>query len=321
VSEDVPGVESTLRGLVYFQIDVYGANSDLHSGLFGGAVPNPANVLTGIIGSLHDAKGRVTVPGFYDDVRTATKNERAALARIPHSDAAYRKQLGLRELQGEAGYTTIERTTIRPTLDVNGIWGGFTGHGSKTVIPREAHAKVSMRLVANQDPRDIEKKFLAHIKKITPSGVRVEAKRLDGAAYPYTMPSEHVGYIAAERALHDVFKKKPLRLGSGGSIPVVPMFERLFGIKTVLMGFGLPTDNLHAPNEHFSLKNFYRGIESIPRFYAHLADMWPAHVAASQKNASVKKVVAKSKAKPKAKPKVKKVVKPAPKKKSASRRK
>lgn len=274
VSEDVPGIETTLRGLIYFQVDVYGAATDLHSGIFGGAVPNAAHVLSDLIASLHDSKGRVAIAGFYDNVRVFTRRERAEIARIPHSDASYRKSLGLRALSGEAGYSTLERATIRPTLDVHGIWGGFSGEGSKTIIPREAHAKLSMRLVANQDPKAIEKAFVAHCKRAAPPGVRLEVRRLDGVAYPYRMPTDHIGYRAAEEALRATFGKKPFPLGSGGSIPVVPMFERLFGIKTVLLGFGLPTDNLHAPNEHFSLKNFYRGIETVPLFYAHFASLW-----------------------------------------------
>ncbi len=289
VSADIPGIEASLRGLVYFQVDVYGANTDLHSGIFGGAVPNPANALSAIIASLHDAKGRVAIPSFYNNVRTLTKKERAEIARAPHSDAAYRRQLGLRELVGEVGYSTVERSTVRPTLDVNGIWGGFTGEGSKTVIPREAHAKVSVRLVANQDPKEIEKLFLAHIKRVAPAGVRVETRRLDGAAYPYSMSADHIGYRAAELALQTTFRKKPLPLGSGGSIPVVPMFERLFGIKTVLMGFGLPTDNLHAPDEHFLLKNFYRGIETIPLFYKNLAELWTGEPSAPSTATRAKK--------------------------------
>ncbi len=274
VSENVPGIQVGLRGLVYFQIDVYAANTDLHSGLFGGAVPNPLTALSRILGTLHDAQGCIAVKGLYKEVRSLSRGERRALNAVPHSDTAYMKLLGLKALSGEKGFTTIERTTIRPALDINGMWGGFTGEGSKTVLPREAHAKVSIRLVPDQDPAVISRLFKEHITRVTPPGVRVEVRQKDGVGKPFIMDTNHIGYQAAARALKETFKKEPLPLRSGGSIPIIALFEEILGLKSVMLGFGLPTDNLHAPNEHFSIKNFYRGIETVPRFYHHFTELF-----------------------------------------------
>lgn len=272
ISNTQPSINVGLRGICYFEIRVRGPKSDLHSGLHGGAVANPANTLTKMIASLHDKKGRVAIPGFYDDVVRIPAHERAALKKQPFSETTYKKTLGVRELFGERGYSTLERIGIRPTLDVHGLWGGYTGSGGKTIIPSSAHAKVSMRLVPHQDPKVIARLFKRHIQEIAPPSVRVEVTQLEGFGEPYVMDTKTPEYIAAARALTETFGKVPIPTRLGGSIPVVATFKKVLGIDTVLMGFGLETDNLHAPNEHFGLFNYKKAIETIPRFYRYYAE-------------------------------------------------
>lgn len=267
LANTIPAIETGLRGLVYIEVNVRGLAQDLHSGLYGGAVPNAAAILTRMIATLHDKKGRITIPGFYDDVAAVSRSERAAMSKRPHSDRAYAKSIGARALEGEAGFTTIERTTIRPTLEVNGIWGGYTQPGSKTIIPAETSAKLSTRLVPDQDPKKVVKALMAHLKRIAPPSVTVSVRQLDGMGKPYVMPTDHPAYRAAEVAMQATFGKKPIPTRSGGSIPVTAIFADQLGMKSVLMGFGLDSDNLHAPNEHYGLFNYYKGIETIPLFF------------------------------------------------------
>lgn len=267
---DKPSITCGLRGLSYMEVEVTGPNKDLHSGLFGGAVANPANVLARLVAGLIDDQGHVTIPGFYDDVRELTQAERRAFNRAPFDLAAYKKSLSIGAVEGEAGYTTLERTGIRPSLDVNGIWGGYTGEGTKTVIPSKASAKISMRLVPNQDYRKIAKLFERHFRKIAPKSVRVEVKFLHGGM-PYAAPTDMPAYKAAERAMTEVFGRKPLPFYSGGSIPIVSGFEEILGMKSLLLGFGLAEDAIHSPNESFSIEQFSKGLETIPLFYNYFA--------------------------------------------------
>jgi len=256
-----PSICYGLRGLTYLQIDVRGTKRDLHSGVYGGAVINPANALVKMLAGLKDARGKITIPGFYDNVRKLTTAERRALADLPHTDNKFKTAIGAPELYGEKGYTTLERVWARPSFDINGIWGGFSGDGAKTVIPAEAHAKISMRLVPDQTPKEITKKVTAHLKKITPAAVKVSVRPLhDGDAW--LTPTEHPTLQAAGRALHRAFGRKAVFVREGGSIPVVATFGRLLKAPAVLMGLGLQDDNLHAPNEKFDLENFYTGIEA-----------------------------------------------------------
>ncbi len=267
---DKPSITCGLRGLSYMEVEVTGPNKDLHSGLFGGAVANPANVLARLVAGLIDDQGHVTIPGFYDDVRELTQAERRAFNRAPFDLAAYKKSLSIGAVEGEAGYTTLERTGIRPSLDVNGIWGGYTGEGTKTVIPSKASAKISMRLVPNQDYRKIAKLFERHFRKMAPKSVRVEVKFLHGGM-PYVAPTDMPAYKAAERAMTEVFGRKPLPFYSGGSIPIVSGFEEILGMKSLLLGFGLAEDAIHSPNESFSIEQFSKGLETIPLFYNYFA--------------------------------------------------
>jgi len=271
ISMDTPSITCGLRGLAYMEVEVEGPNKDLHSGLFGGAVANPANVLARLVAELVDADGHVTIPGFYDDVRVLTPAERKAFNKVPFRLAAYKKALDIRDVAGEAGFTTIERTGIRPSLDVNGIWGGYTGEGTKTVIPSKASAKISMRLVPNQDHRKIAKLFEKHFKAIAPKSVRVTVKSLHGGM-PYVAPTDMPAYKAAEKAMTETFGKKPLPFYSGGSIPIISSFESILGIKSLLIGFGLAEDAIHSPNESYGLDQFYRGVETIPLFYKYFAE-------------------------------------------------
>ncbi len=271
VANNVPAIETGLRGLVYFEVNVRALAHDLHSGLYGGAVPNAAIILAEMLASLHDTRGRVAIPHFYDGVQTVSARERAQMAVRPHSDRTYMREAGAKALQGERGFTTLERTSIRPTLEVNGIWGGYIQPGSKTIIPAEASAKISTRLVPGQDPKKIAKLVMAHLKKIAPKSAGITVRQLDGAGKPYVMPIESIGYRAAEEAMTTTFGKKPIPIRSGGSIPVTALFEDVLGIKSVLMGFGLESDNLHAPNEHYGLFNYHKGIETIPHFFAAYA--------------------------------------------------
>ena len=271
LSMQTPSITCGLRGLAYMEVEVEGPNKDLHSGLFGGAVANPANVLARLVAQLTDAEGRVTIPGFYDDVRELTPAERRAFNRAPFSLAAYKKSLAIGDVEGEAGYTTLERTGVRPSLDVNGIWGGYTGEGTKTVIPSKASAKISMRLVPHQDYRKISKLFERHFRRIAPRSVKVTVKALHGGM-PYVAPTDMPAYKAAEKAVEATFGRKPLPFYSGGSIPIISGFESILGIKSLLLGFGLAEDAIHSPNESFGLEQFDRGLETIPLFYKYFAE-------------------------------------------------
>lgn len=266
----VPSLVYGLRGLAYLEVHVRGPRRDLHSGSFGGAVVNPANALARIIAALHDERGAIAVPGFYDDVRPLDEQERRLLASLPFDEEAFRRELELDALGGEEGYTVLERLSARPTLDVNGIWGGFIGEGAKTVLPAEAHAKISMRLVPDQRPDRIAQLVARHIERIAPAGVRVRVETLHGAD-PILVERDSKPMRAAARALAQTFGREPVYQREGGSIPVVAEFQRLFGVPVVLMGFGLNTDGAHSPNEHFHLDNFYRGIEAVVRFFEELA--------------------------------------------------
>ena len=272
LANDVPSVTTGLRGLSYVEVEVTGPNRDLHSGLYGGCVANPINVLAQMIASLHDSTGKITIPGFYDKVIELSDEERAEMAKAPFSHEAYCKALDIEETMGEAGYTTMERGSIRPTLDVNGMWGGYTGEGAKTVIASQAFAKISMRLVPDQDPEEITNLFLTHFESIAPKGTRVKVKPHHGGEAAVT-PIDSVGYKAASMAYEKSFGKKPIPVRSGGSIPIVAMFEKELGLKTILMGFGLDSDAIHSPNEHFGLFNFYKGIETIPYFYHYYTEL------------------------------------------------
>jgi acetylornithine deacetylase/succinyl-diaminopimelate desuccinylase-like protein len=265
----VPSVCYGLRGLSYMQIEVTGPNRDLHSGSFGGSLHNPIQALAEIIARLHDKDGRVTIPGFYRDVKALTRKERAAIKALPWSDAAYAKGLGVRKLYGEKGCTTLERLWVRPTLECNGIWGGFTGEGAKTVLPAKAYAKISMRLVPNQNSGKIAKLFEKHIRKIAPPTAQVKVAFLHGGE-PALTPVESPGVRAAAVALEKGFGKKPIYQREGGSIPIVVDFKRILGLDTVLLGFGLPDENAHAPDEFMSLDNFYGGIRTAVHFYNEL---------------------------------------------------
>ena len=272
LANDVPSVTTGLRGLSYVEVEVTGPNRDLHSGLYGGCVANPINVLAEMIASLHDENGKVNIPGFYDKVVELTDAERQEMAKAPFSHEAYCKALDLKETMGEANYSTIERGSIRPTLDVNGIWGGYIGEGAKTVIASKAFAKISMRLVPDQNPEEITALFTDHFNKIAPSSARVLVKPHHGGEAAVT-PIDSIGYKAASMAYEKTFGKKPIPVRSGGSIPIVALFERELGLKTILMGFGLDSDAIHSPNEHFGLFNFYKGIETIPYFYKYFKEL------------------------------------------------
>ncbi len=270
ISMDTPSITCGLRGLAYMEVEVTGPNKDLHSGLFGGAVANPANVLTRLVSELIDENGRITIDGFYDDVMELTDAERQAFNEAPFSLVDYKQALDIEDVEGEAGYTTIERTGIRPSLDVNGIWGGYTEEGTKTVIPSKASAKISMRLVPNQDYHKISELFERHFRRIAPSSVKVEVKALHGGM-PYVAPTDMAAYKAAEKAIIDTFGKRPLPYYSGGSIPIVSGFEEILGIKSLLIGFGLAEDAIHSPNESYGLHQYDKGVETIPLFYKYFA--------------------------------------------------
>ena len=270
VAKDVPSLCTGLRGLSYVEVKVKGANMDLHSGLYGGAVPNPINVLCDMIGQLHDENGKINIPGFYDDVDELSAEERAEMAKVPFDLEAYKKSIGIKNIHGEKGYVTNERNSIRPTLDVNGIWGGYTGEGAKTVIPSIAQAKISMRLVPDQDPEKITNLFIEHFKSIAPDSVEVTCTPHHGGL-PYVLPIDGKGFEAAKNAMTKTFGKETIPFRSGGSIPIVALFEKELGSKSVLMGFGLDSDVIHSPNEHYGLFNFYKGIETIPYFFENFA--------------------------------------------------
>ncbi|WP_266362196.1 dipeptidase [Tellurirhabdus rosea] len=270
IANDCPSIETGLRGLSYVEVEVTGPNRDLHSGVYGGGVENPVNVLCRMIASLHDESGRITIPGFYDNIIELSADERAELAKAPFDEQEYMRDLGLKAVKGEAGYTTPERTSIRPTLDVNGIWGGYTGEGAKTVLPSKAHAKISMRLVPGQDPDQITDLFARHFTSIAPDTVTVQVRPHHGGQ-PYVTPTDSVEFEAARRAFREAWGKEAIPTRGGGSIPIVALFEKELGIKSILMGFGLDIDALHSPNESYGLFNFYKGIETIPFFYKHYA--------------------------------------------------
>lgn len=271
IAADTPSITTGLRGLTYLQIEVTGPNRDLHSGLFGGAVANPLNILCKIIASLQDENGKITIPGFYNDVLEYTAEQRALINQIPFNEDNYKQALGIKELWGEKGYTTIERTGIRPTMDLCGIWGGYTGEGSKTVLPSKAYAKLSSRIVPYQQHEKIGKLIKEHILSIAPPTVTVNVDILHGGQ-PYVTPLDLPALDAARKALKDVYGKEPLPTMSGGSIPIIATFEEILGLKSVLMGFGLESDAIHSPNENFPLQNFYNGIRSIVKFYHYLAE-------------------------------------------------
>lgn len=272
LANDIPSVTTGLRGLSYVEVELTGPNRDLHSGLYGGCVANPINVLAQMIASLHDENGKITIPGFYDKVVELSDEERAEMAKAPFSHEEYCKALDLKDVMGEAGYSTPERGSIRPTLDVNGIWGGYTGEGAKTVIASKAFAKISMRLVPDQDPEEITQLFKTHFEAIAPNSVSVVVKPHHGGEAAVT-PIDSIGYKAASMAYEKAFGKKPIPVRSGGSIPIVAMFEKELGLKTILMGFGLNSDAIHSPNEHYGLFNFYKGIETIPYFYHFFTEL------------------------------------------------
>jgi len=271
LSLDTPSIDIGVRGLSYIEVEVTGPNRDLHSGVYGGAVANPITMLAKMIASCHDAGNHITIPGFYDDVVEATPEERKLMAKAPYNEEEYKKDLGVTQLWGEKGYTTNERTGIRPTLELNGIWGGYTGEGAKTVLPSKAFAKISARLVPNQSSKVITEKLLTYFRQIAPPGVTVKAEEHHGGE-PYMTPIDSKAYKAAARAIEATFHKAPIPVRGGGSIPICSLFEKYLGIKIVFMGFGLDSDNLHSPNEKFDLANFYKGIETIPYFHQFFAE-------------------------------------------------
>jgi acetylornithine deacetylase/succinyl-diaminopimelate desuccinylase-like protein len=272
ISLENPSLETGLRGLSYLEVEVTGPNRDLHSGVYGGAVGNPATILCQMIASLHDPNNHITIPGFYDDVENLSDEERDMLNAAPYNEDEYKADLGVDELWGEQGYTTIERTGIRPTLEVNGIWGGYIGEGAKTVLPSKASAKISMRLVPNQQSDKITQLFKDHFEKIAPKNVKVKVTPHHGGE-PVVTPTDSIAFKAAEKAIEESFGKKPIPTRGGGSIPIVSLFEKELGIKTVLMGFGLDSDNLHSPNEKFDVANYFKGIETIPLFHKYFAEL------------------------------------------------
>jgi acetylornithine deacetylase/succinyl-diaminopimelate desuccinylase-like protein len=271
IAQDIPSITVGLRGLAYLEVEVTGPNRDLHSGLFGGAVANPINVLSKMIASLTDQDNRITIPGFYDKVIELSDEERSEMAKAPFELEEYKKAIDIKEVSGEEGYSTIERTGIRPTLDVCGIWGGYTGEGAKTVLPSKAYAKISMRLVPNQDHEEISELFARHFESIAPNSVKVKVTNLHGGQ-GYVSPTDTKAYKSASAAYEKTFGKKPVPTRSGGSIPIISTFERVLGTKSILMGFGLESDAIHSPNENYPLFNFYKGLETIPWFYKFFAE-------------------------------------------------
>ena len=268
IAIDIPSITVGLRGLAYMEVEVTGPAMDLHSGLYGGAVANPANILSGMIASLHDENHRITIPGFYDDVQELSIEERRDMARAPFNLEEYKKKIDVRTILCEKGYTVNECTGVRPTLDVNGMWGGYIGEGSKTVLPAKASAKISMRLVPHQEPGTIAKLFSRHFEAIAPDYVKVKVTEHHGG-FPYVAPTNTAAYRAASKAYETTYGIKPIPTRSGGSIPIISTFEQLLGIKSILMGFGLDTDAAHSPNENFHLECFYKGIETITWFYKY----------------------------------------------------
>jgi acetylornithine deacetylase/succinyl-diaminopimelate desuccinylase-like protein len=272
ISLDTPSIDIGVRGLSYIEVEVTGPNRDLHSGVYGGAVANPITMLAKMIASCHDENNHITIPGFYDDVIVATSAERKLMAAAPFDEKEYKDDLGVIELWGEKNYTTNERTGIRPTLELNGIWGGYTGEGAKTVLPSKAFAKISARLVPNQSAEKITAKLLKYFTSIAPAGVTVKASEHHGGE-PYMTPIDSIAYKAAAKAIKTTFGKDPIPVRGGGSIPICSLFEKELGVKIVFMGFGLDSDNLHSPNEKYDIANFYKGIETIPYFHQFFAEM------------------------------------------------
>lgn len=272
ISLDTPSIDTGVRGLAYIQVEVTGANRDLHSGVYGGAVANPITVLARMIAGCHDENNHIIIPGFYDDVLESSAEERKKMAQAPFNEKEYMADLGVKKLWGENGYTTNERTGIRPTLELNGIWGGYQGEGSKTVLPSKAFAKISARLIPNQSSEKITRLLLDYFRQIAPESVSVNCFELHGGE-PYLTPLDSKAYRAAEKAIETTFGKKPVPVRGGGSIPICSLFEKELGIKIVFMGFGLDSDNLHSPNEKFDIANFYKGIETIPYFHQYFAEM------------------------------------------------
>ena len=272
INNTTPSICVGLRGLSYVEVEVTGPNRDLHSGLYGGAVANPINVLSKMIASLHNENGTINIPGFYKDVVEVSNLDRKEMAKAPFNLSEYMLDLSIDNVYGEDGFTTNERNSIRPTLDINGIWGGYIGQGAKTVLPSKAHAKISMRLVPNQSSEKITDLFESHFKKIAPEYVNVKVTPHHGGE-GVVIPTDFPAYIAAKNAMETTFGKTPIPVRSGGSIPIVPMFEEVLGLKTILLGFGLDSDVIHSPNEHFGLFNFYKGIETIPHFYKNYANL------------------------------------------------
>ena len=272
INNTTPSICVGLRGLSYVEVEVTGPNRDLHSGLYGGAVANPINVLSKMIASLHNENGTINIPGFYNDVVEVSNLDRKEMAKAPFNLSEYMLDLSIDNVHGEDGFTTNERNSIRPTLDVNGIWGGYVGQGAKTVLPSKAHAKISMRLVPNQSSKKITELFESHFKKIAPEYVKVKVIPHHGGE-GVVIPTDFPAYLAAKNAMETTFGRTPIPVRSGGSIPIVPMFEEVLGLKTILLGFGLDSDVIHSPNEHFGLFNFYKGIETIPHFYKNYANL------------------------------------------------
>ncbi len=272
ISPGIPSITTGLRGLAYWEVEVTGPNRDLHSGIFGGAVANPVNVLCNLISQMTDEKGKITIPGFYDDVIEVSDEERRKMAQAPFNEEIYKSALDVKALAGEEGYSTPERTGIRPSFDVCGIWGGYTGEGAKTVLPSKAHAKISSRLVPNQDHVKIAELFKKHFEAIAPESVKVNVKSLHGGQ-GYVCPIDLPEYQAAEQAYETVFNRKPVPVRSGGSIPIISTFEDILGVKSILMGFGLESDAIHSPNENFPLEQFFTGIETIPYFYKNYVEL------------------------------------------------
>jgi acetylornithine deacetylase/succinyl-diaminopimelate desuccinylase-like protein len=272
IANDTPSITVGLRGLSYLEVEVTGPNRDLHSGVYGGAVDNPINVLCEMIASMKDENKHITIPGFYDEVNEVSKDERKAMAEAPFNLSNYKSDLAIEDVDGESGYSTSERSSIRPSLDVNGIWGGYTGEGAKTVLPSKAYAKISMRLVPNQDSATITKLFKKHFESIAPETVKVKVTPHHGGE-PVVTPTNFRAYQAASMAMEKTFGKKPIPQRGGGSIPIVALFEKELGLKSILMGFGLDSDAIHSPNESFGIFNYFKGIETIPYFYEYYAEL------------------------------------------------
>ena len=272
IANDVPSINVGLRGLSYLEVEVTGPNRDLHSGVYGGAVANPINVLCKMLASLHDDNGRITIPNYYNDVDEVSPAERAEMAKAPFDLDEYKRDLDIADVQGEAGYSSLERATIRPTFDINGIWGGYTGEGAKTVLPSKAYAKISFRLVPHQDTNKVMKMVEDHLFSIAPKSVKLKVSPHHGGP-PYVTPTDFVAYEAASKAMEETFGKKPIPTRSGGSIPIPAMFEKELGVRSVLLGFGLDSDAIHSPNEHYGVFNYFKGIQTLPLFHKYFREM------------------------------------------------